>query len=72
MIAKLVSFQLPADMNRDEVMAAAHEAAEDGLNTQSLLEKTFCWMKTIQPMATICFQIAKVQKKPMISLFLNS
>ena len=41
MIAKLVSFQLPADMNRDEVMAAAHEAAEEWVKHPKLIRKDF-------------------------------
>lgn len=39
--AKLVSFQLPADMSRDEVLTAAQEAAEEWLKHPSLLRKDF-------------------------------
>ena len=41
MIAKLVSFQLPADMSRDEVKAAAQEAAEVWVKHPKLIRKDF-------------------------------
>ena len=41
MIAKLVSFQLPADMSRDDVLAAAREAAEEWVKHPKLLRKDF-------------------------------
>ena len=41
MIAKLVSFQLPSDMSRDEVLAAAQEAAEEWIKHPKLLRKDF-------------------------------
>ena len=41
MIAKLVSFQLPADMSRDEVKAAAYEAAKEWVKHPKLLRKDF-------------------------------
>lgn len=41
MIAKIVSFQLPADMTRDEVVAAAREAAQEWVDHPGLVRKDF-------------------------------
>jgi hypothetical protein len=41
MIAKLVSFQLPLDMSRDEVLQAAREAAHEWLKHPKLVRKDF-------------------------------
>jgi hypothetical protein len=41
MIAKIVSFQLPADMSRDEVVAAAREAAQEWIDYPGLIRKDF-------------------------------
>jgi len=41
MITKIVSFQLPADMSRDEVVAAAREAAQDWIRHPGLVRKDF-------------------------------
>ncbi|MGI9342865.1 MAG: hypothetical protein ACR2QV_08430 [Gammaproteobacteria bacterium] len=41
MIAKIVSFQLPADMTRDAVVAAAREAARDWIDHPGLVRKDF-------------------------------
>lgn len=41
MIAKLVSFQLPVSMSRNEVKAAAREAAEEWLRHPQLIRKDF-------------------------------
>ncbi len=41
MIAKLVSFQLPKDMSRDEVVVIAREVAIEWLKHPKLLRKDF-------------------------------
>ena len=41
MIAKLVSFQLPADMSRDEVVKVAKEVALEWIKHPALLRKDF-------------------------------
>ena len=41
MIAKLVSFQLPVSMSRDDVIAAAREAAEEWVKHPKLIRKDF-------------------------------
>ena len=41
MIAKLVSFQLPTDMSRDDVMASAREIAEEWIRHPRLIRKDF-------------------------------
>jgi len=41
MIAKIVSFQLPSDMTRDAVVAAAREAAQEWIDHPGLVRKDF-------------------------------
>lgn len=41
MIAKIVSFQLPSDMPRDAVVAAAREAAQEWIDHPGLVRKDF-------------------------------